>query len=203
MQKVIQLMLLSQKHIINLISPSASIANDDFIKNQSASAKEEKSQTLSLVPANNSIEEQLWDNKAQLKQIAAEYGLSYWNQGVKSQIFLQIDWLLDSDSWEEGDALANTESFKTLIKFILNTSLVKAPSLGLSDKGNLLASSVSETGKLILECKPYERTKYIASYITNGKQKRAAGDAESIGDLLDLLSPFNNAGWFCLNGKNN
>ena len=189
-------MLLSPKHIIEPISPSVSASNDNFIKNQSASANDRKPRT------SNTIEEQLWDNRAALKEITAKYGLSHLDPKIRAQLFLQIDWLLDSDSWEEGDALANIESFKTLIKFILNTSLAKAPSLGLSDKGNLLASSVSETGKLILECKPYERTKYIASHTTNGKQKRAAGDAESIEDLLDLLSPFNNAGWFCLNGKN-
>lgn len=192
-----------QKQFFETGNSSASITGDMFFTDKSMSVEDMKQIGPIDSYTADTIEELLWDNRAIFKTIILTYGLSRLNSEIRTQLFFQIDWLLNSEEWEQGDKFPDIGSFKTLIKFILNANLVKAPALGLSDKGNLLASCISEYGKLILECMSNERVKYIAHSKINGKQKRAAGNAESIEDLLDLLAPFNNARWFYSNGEGN
>lgn len=151
---------------------------------------------------NASLEETLFNNRASLKIITSRYGASHIDPNIRKHLFFQIDWLLNGEEWEKNDNLPNEESFKTLIKFILNSSPVEAPSLGLSDNGNLLASWKHGANKLMLECMANDHFKYLAASAADGKKKRSAGDAETLRDLLDLLSPFKTAGWFKNNGEN-
>jgi hypothetical protein len=151
--------------------------------------------------ANSNIDEILFDNKAALKTIAVKYGLSFIDQLVKSQLFKQIDWLLDVDSWEEGDILADADSFKTLMKFILNTNPVQAPYLGLANNGNILATFANDGNDLTLECYRNDRIKWFVSCVFSGEIERTYGDKASIERLQELLKPFENAGWFKKNEK--
>ncbi len=146
--------------------------------------------------------EKLFDNGADLKIILAQFSISHLDMEIRSQLLRQIDWLLDAEHWEAGDSFPNVGAFKTLIKFILNAKPVASPSLGLSDSGNLLAMWVHEANRLTLECMPNDLINYAAMSIADGKKKSAAGRAETLRDILELLSPFKNAGWFRLNGEN-
>lgn len=179
------------------ISDSSKLSeNTRFNADKSASSSEGSTKKILNAPIATTVEEQLWDNRAALKMIASKYSVSHIDAEIKAQLFAQIDWLLNYDQWEEGDKLADGKSFKTLVKFILNTKVIKAPYLGLSNNGNILASWVNESGKLVLECLPNEITRYTASIVVGGRKKRAAGDAETVEDLLDLLHPFKNSGLF-------
>ena len=192
-----------QNHISSFQNPSSSIVaeNNLFYIDQSASVNEVVPIETFSSSITHSLIEQLWDNRAALKEITAKYSASHLDSAFRKKLFFQIDWLLNFEEWEAGERLADIDSYKTLIKFILNANLATTPYLGLSENGLLLASFISDKGKLTIECMPNEKVKYIAAYLSDGKQKRAAGDAESIKDLLDLLYPFKNAGWF-LDGKN-
>ncbi|MSP43864.1 MAG: hypothetical protein EXR08_10980 [Alphaproteobacteria bacterium] len=142
------------------------------------------------------LEESLFDNRAALKIITSKLGTSHIDPSLRSQLFFQIDWLLKSEEWEEGDNLPNEQSFKTLIKFILNSSPLESPSLGLSESGNLLALWINGVNKLNLECFPNDHFKWLVSCVFEGKKERAAGESPSLVRLLNSLEPYNNAGWF-------
>ncbi len=146
--------------------------------------------------APRTLEEGLFDIRAELKIITSKFGASHIDPVLRSQLFVQIDWLLRSEEWEQGDNLPNVESFKTLIRFILNSSASSSPSLGLSDAGNLLASWINGTNKLVLECFSNGGFKWLVSCVFDGKMERAAGEAPSLVRMLDLLEPYKNAGWF-------
>lgn len=183
------------------VSPSMAMnAGEPHSSTGHMSSYEEANQQSRL--ENPSLEEILFDNRAALKIITSRYAVSHIDPDIRKHLFFQIDWLLKSEEWEDGDNFPNAESFKTLIKFILNSSPLESPSLGLSDSGNLLASWIRGENKLILECMAKDHFKYLAASVADGKKKRSAGDAESLRDLLDLLSPFKTAGWFNNNGKN-
>lgn len=143
-----------------------------------------------------SLEESLFDNRAALKIITSMYGASHIDPVLRSQLFFQIDWLLKSDEWAEGDNFAGAESFKTLIKFILNSNPFESPGLGLSDGGNLLASWVKDANKLVLECLPGDHFKWFASCVFDSKKERAGGESPSLERLLNCLQTYQSAGWF-------
>ena len=172
-----------------------------FEKMKKTSARESTSSSEGLLPDlnkhhSNSIEEQLYDNRAELKILTAHYAVAYINQNFKKQLFNQLDWLLDPESWVEGDVLAKPESFKTLIKFILNAKPKNAPSVGLSQDGNILATWQQEANKLILECLPKENIKWFVSCVFEEKKERASGEASTLKRLLAVLSPYKKSGWF-------
>ena len=153
-------------------------------------------------PVNTTIEETLFDNRGLLKTIAVKYGLSYIDPLVKEQLFKQIDWLLDVEDWEEEDTLANPNTFKTLMKFILNTNPVQSPYLGLADSGNIIATWINNDNKLRLECMANDCVKWFVSCVFDGKNERTYGETYSLERLQAVLKPFENAGWFKENGKN-
>lgn len=142
-----------------------------------------------------SLENSLNDNRAALKFITSIYGVSHIDPELRSQLFFQIDWLLNSEHWEEGDNFADEASFKTLIRFILNSGLLQPPSLGLSDGGNLLASWINGDDRLVLECLPNDRFKWLVSCVYDGEKERVAGESPSLLRLLNSLEPYKNAGW--------
>ncbi len=148
------------------------------------------------VRKDRSSAETLFDNRAALKIITSRYGASQIDPTVRSHLFFQVDWLLNSQEWEEGDHFADVESFKTLVRFILNSNPHQSPGLGLSDAGNLLAHWIKGANRLVLECLPNDRFKWLVSCIFDGDMERVAGESPSLVRLLESLKPYNNAGWF-------
>lgn len=158
------------------------------------SSSEEATSQIKL--ENVSLEETLFNNRASLKIITSRYGASHIEPELRKNLFFQIDWLLKSEEWEENDNLPTEESFKTLIKFILNSSPVESPSLGLSDDGNLLAAWINGSNRLVLECLPYDRFNWLASCVFNGKEEKMSGASSLLERLLASLAPYSDAGWF-------
>jgi hypothetical protein len=142
------------------------------------------------------IEELLFDNRAELKKITAQYGLSHLDKTLRSQLFQQIDWILDDQEWEQLDSFADEESFKTLIRFVLNANPIKAPYLNIADDGHLIATWLSGENKLRLECFQNDRIKRFISCMIDGEAEGDAGETFSLQRLLDRLEPFRQAGWF-------
>lgn len=186
-----------QNQSVNLISSLSGINREVNLKtDKSASSKSIEPRKIEFIPINTSLEERLWNNCAALKIIASKYSVSHIDPIVRKQLFFQIDWLLNSEEWEESDSFANEESFKTLIKVILNSNPFKAPYLGLSDSGNLLASWINESNELELECLPNDCTRWFISCVFDGKKERVCGESPSLERLLASLTPYKNAGWF-------
>ncbi len=173
---------------------------DDFERMKRLSIMESTSSEKRLFPITHlehkPIEEKLFDNLAHLKIMTAEYAIAYIDDSFRKQLFNQLDWILDPQEWEDGYALAKPESFKTLIKFILNAKPCQAPHLGLSDDGNLVASWRHGANKLMLECLSHERTKWFISLVFENEKERVSGESTSLKRLLEALSPYKKVGWF-------
>lgn len=163
---------------------------------QISTSEEQETTKTFLTPELPSVEQQLWDNRAKLKEITAQYAICLIEPKLRNKFFAQIDWLLNSEHWDEDDRLADTEAFKTLVKFILNAKPINAPYLGLSDNGNILASWINNDNKISLECMPNNNVKWFISCVFSGKKERVGGEAPSLERLLAVIRPFQNAGWF-------
>jgi len=170
-----------------------------FYRNMTESYDEERtSSSYSNVKDddNRTTEENLFDNRADLKILTSHYAVEHISAETRKQLFNQIDWLLDPEGWEEGDRFANSESFKVLVKFMLNSHPRQAPSLGLTDDGNLVASWRFGDNRLVLECLPDSHIKWFVSCVFDSAPERASGEVPSLKRLLDVLLPYKKAGWF-------
>jgi hypothetical protein len=166
---------------------------DEFIKSNSLLSDPKKVEPTS---EERSIEERLFDNRAELKTIAAQLGRAYWDEKLRKQLFQQLDWILDSEEWEDTDSYADKQSFETLVEFVLNAKPQQAPYLNIADDGHLIGTWIKGDNKFRLECFANGRTNWFISCAIDGEEERLGGEAHSLQRLLDRISPFKQAGWF-------
>ena len=99
------------------------------------------------------------DTKASARQFAMLFDPE-WLAGLSRQ----IDALLDPEEWVEGDALPSMDSYRTLLVVLMTLRRYRRPGLGLTPNGNFVATwSHSATDRLIVECQPTGRARWIAT----------------------------------------
>lgn len=85
--------------------------------------------------------------------------------------------------------------FNTFLRMIMLMWPVRRPSLRASSAGNIIAAWVVDRDRLVIECFPGDKVRWIVSCHIEGAQERAAGDV-SLTRLLAVLSPYNPKRWF-------
>lgn len=132
--------------------------------------------------------------RAQAKEAARKFTMLFdpdWLTGF----FLQIDAMLDPDEWIDGDKPLTPDSFDTLLFVLMRLRRYRRPGLGLTDDGNAVATwSQSATDRLIVECLPNGRVRWIATAPVAGINE--SGTMETTPDrLLLTLAAFNPDHW--------
>jgi hypothetical protein len=97
-----------------------------------------------------SLEEVLFDNAAALKIAFAEIAM-YLSPEWRRVIFKQLDRLLDPASWEDESALIARAPFMTFLRFVIYAAPTRFPSLGVSQKGHILAAWLCPPQQIAVE----------------------------------------------------
>lgn len=155
----------------------------------------------STTPANSfkptqvtSLAEVLFDVSAYAKIQISQVSM-HINEDFKNSLFRQIDNLLDSDEWDPDDKLMQRDSFKWFLKAILDLAPEKSPSLGISNKGNVLSAWVKERNKLILEFFPSGLAQWSITTRTDEFEEFSSARV-SVQLLKEKLAKFNTDFWF-------
>ncbi len=132
--------------------------------------------------------------RAHAKEHARRFTMLFdpdWLTGLSRQ----IDAMLDSDEWTEGDLPLSLESFDTLLLVLMRLRHYRRPGLGLTYDGNAVATwSRTATDRLIIECLPNGRVRWIATAPVAGVNE--SGTMETTPDrLLMTLAAFNPDHW--------
>ncbi len=132
--------------------------------------------------------------RAHAKEDARRFTMLFdpdWLTGLSRQ----IDAMLDPNEWIEGDKPLSRESFNTLLLVFMRLRHHRRPGLGLTDDGNAVATwSRSATDRLIVECLPNGRLRWIATAPVGGANE--SGTMETTPDRLFLtLAAFNPEHW--------
>ncbi|MGE3915190.1 MAG: hypothetical protein AB7F78_05770 [Hyphomicrobiaceae bacterium] len=132
--------------------------------------------------------------RAHAKEDARRFTMLFepdWLTGLSRQ----IDAVLDPDEWIEGDKPLSRESFNTLLLVLMRLRQYRRPGLGLTDDGNAVATwSRSATDRLIVECLPNGRVRWIATTPVAGINE--SGTMETTPDrLLMTLAAFTPDHW--------
>jgi hypothetical protein len=119
----------------------------------------------------------------------------------RDRLFEQLDRMHSVAEWDQDDELLSTASFETFLKtwFLLRPS--RNPGFGISVRGNLLASWISDDRNLTLEFFPNERVSWVISLPANGPRERACGHTELL-KLLSRLDPYEPKHWFVREDQN-
>jgi hypothetical protein len=132
--------------------------------------------------------------RAQAKEAARKFSMLFdpeWFTGLSRQ----IDAMLDPDEWSEEDAPLSAASFDTLLIVLMQLRRYRRAGLGLTGNGNVVATwSRSATDRLIVECLPSGRVRWIATAPVAGVNE--SGTMETTPDrLLLTLAAFNPDHW--------
>ena len=143
----------------------------------------------------SSLEEQLFDSRAQFKVMTAQIAM-HIDPIWRTKLFKQLDSLLDAEEWPEEDVPPSIGSYRTLIRLLLLLKPAKKPGFGASHDGHMVAAWTAGLNRLTVECCPRDQIRWsIVREIEADETERAAGKSR-IERLPEILAPFRPEVWF-------
>jgi hypothetical protein len=195
------------EHQANIAAPTPStFSNTSIAEMQGWQARQSNSNTASIpVPPRltrtppatlkDEIYEVLATSKVRISQVAA-----HLPDNIRRRLFAQLDRLHDIEDWEAGDRPVLLASFQTFLRVML--IMMKAvpsfrwPNLGLSFKGNLVASWGTQMDHLALEFLSGDRVQWSLSIPGRDEQGISTVGGSAVLDLLRCLRPYTPEHWF-------
>jgi hypothetical protein len=150
--------------------------------------------TRSMGAPGKDLEQQLFDKRATLKMIAAAVAM-HLTREWRDSLFRQLDSLLDVQSWDRDDQLADDGSFYSFLRMIIFLNPERRPGLGLAYNGNLVAAWTTERNRLTIECLPRDQLRWVLARLIDDDFERAAG-VNLIYRLPEVLAPYSPEVWF-------
>jgi hypothetical protein len=148
--------------------------------------------------AGKTTEEQLFDKRAALKMKTAVVAM-HLDAEWRSSLFRQLDSLLDVQSWDDNDQLADDGSFFTFLRMIIFVGPTRKPGLGLAHNGNIVAAWTTGRDRLTIECLQRDQLRWVLARSMDDEFERAAGISPTH-RILQVLAPYAPDIWF-LNGQ--
>lgn len=136
----------------------------------------------------------LFNARAALKVAVSEVSM-HLPQDWRKRLFEKIDHLHEPDDWEDSDHTADMASFKTFLRTVLQQGPMKRMSLGISDKGNILAGWIHDKDSLSLAFLTDDRIRWSIVRHIDGEIESAAGTT-TLTRLPKVLEPYNPEVWF-------
>lgn len=141
-----------------------------------------------------SLEEQLHDALSASKVLFSQISM-HLDKVWRDKLFLQLDRLLDIQSWDDADNVLDQSSFSTFLRMVLYYKPKVRPALGLSHRGHLLADWTDERISLTLEFLPKDEVRWIIAQVIDGDKETTVGQTQ-LGRLKVVLAPYNLNNWF-------
>jgi hypothetical protein len=144
--------------------------------------------------AAKTIEELLFDKRAALKLKTAAVAM-HLDREWRSSLFRELDGLLDVESWDRDDQLANDSSFFTFLRMIIFVAPARRPGLGLTYSGNMIAAWTAGRNRLTIECLPRDQVRWVLARFVDDECERAAG-ISPVHRIPEVLAPYTPEIWF-------
>jgi hypothetical protein len=138
--------------------------------------------------ASTELEKQLAEKLASIKRMTANIAM-HLDPAWRTQLFASLDAMLDPGDWDEAFALPSERSFSTFLRTIIYLSPTRRPALGLSPRGNFLASWRRGSDRIVVECLPDDEVRWVLSRLVEGERESGAGKVQ-IHRLPEVASPY-------------
>lgn len=120
------------------------------------------------------IDQQLAAKSAALKKLLSAVSM-YLDAGWRVQLLERLDVFLDAGDWNNDLALPSEESFATFLRAIIYLHPSKHPGLGLSARGNFLASWRRDRNRIVIEFQSKDQLRWVLSQTLDGVVESGAG----------------------------
>lgn len=115
------------------------------------------------------------------KALLAEYA-NLIRPAIRQGILAQTDVAFSTEDWDEDDKLPSLDSYRCMLKGLIELAPTSRPNLTISNSGNIVAGWFSDRGRSIFEFLPNERIEWVISRGEGETINRAAG-IEPIGRI--------------------
>lgn len=189
---------------------SSRVKSLEFLTDEVSAQNEENPNKLSLATGNkpkknipnifwsDDSDRLLFDNKSDIKVLISKIGM-HLKPEFRTNLFQQIDRLLDLDSFCDGDQLIQASSFASLLSFLLAYPHARKPSLTVGNRGQIYGTWVAETGKLHIEFLPMNIYRAMASK-ADGENKEFFSHTGSHNSSIKFLRNNDLETWITNNG---
>lgn len=89
--------------------------------------------------ADSSGREKVLQSSIELKALVANLSM-HLSEKMRLYLLSAIDEIYDEDAWYEDDHLISNKSFNSMLSFVCFVNVVKLPSLGVADSGEVMCS---------------------------------------------------------------
>lgn len=157
------------------------------------------SPTVLSASAGSTLERRLFDALAAMKIKTAEVAM-HMSSEWRDKLFAYLDFLHDDESWDEQDEPAVLGSFVTFLRMSLYLKPQRGPGMGLTSKGNLVATWTVGRRDLTIECIAGDEVLWSVSVPADDGVETAAGRC-AILRLTNVLMPYQPERWFSNDGQ--
>lgn len=162
---------------------------------RASSAPKYKSNSALNNEIHDNIDEIIFDERAKLKIATAKKALAYLDKKFKDALFAQIDLVLNEEDWEVSDPVVDVKSFETLLKFVLNHRPAEAPSINISNSGNIIATWINDNSKVRMECFPSEHINFFSVSFLEGEKDIMIFESITISRLIEKIKSNRELNW--------
>jgi len=139
-------------------------------------------------PCDVPLAERLFDALAAFKKKTATLAVAHFNHDERARLFMQLDSLLDAESWDSADVVVTEASFTTLLRMVLYLE-GRRPALGITGTGNFIATWTEGDDRLTIECKSEDHVRWVLVQNLDGQRESAAGETTAR-RLPEVLRPY-------------
>lgn len=147
-----------------------------------------------LVSVKVSLEETLFDALAAAKILTSKVSM-HLDQALRDKLFNQIDRIHEIEDWDKADHPIKSESYRSFLKWLVVTSPLRGPGLGLTSSGNLIAAWMAGADRLILEFLKNDKVKWLVKRQHLDEVEIGSGQT-TIERMREVLAPYNPESFF-------
>jgi hypothetical protein len=142
------------------------------------------------------IDDDLFANRAALKMLTSQVAM-HLSDLQRSDLFKQIDELLNVDDWTDTDQPILVNSFRTFLRFLIYYRSVRRPSLTVTTDGNIAASWFTKQNRLSMEFLDEDICRIVMSRpLDEDKGTETAAYQGPVGRIGAIVGGFGETEWY-------
>lgn len=106
--------------------------------------------------------------------LLSEYSV-HLDPKIRAGLLAQTRMIFDPNDWDDEETHPSIDSFRSMVKCIVELSPGIRPNLGVTDDGQMIAMWFNKSSKAVLEFFANDRMRWLVSYPDDGTVGRASG----------------------------
>lgn len=122
----------------------------------------------------NDVQPEITSISKAAKVLLSEYSM-HLAPGLRSGLLAQTNVVFDTDDWEDDDALPSLDSYRCMLKGLIEISPKERPFLSVSEQGNLISAWYCDQARTMFEFRPQGKIYWVIAIHNGNDVDRSTG----------------------------